>query len=372
MKLYAKSVNALKEVVRSNFITRSIFRVYSICLDSNLSVIEYLKAKKRNYVFMVPSHNNVGDIAQTVCISEWLAENYPGYTTMNIVQSAPLDEKILHEICKGVRAEDNVFVHSGFNMTDVGHETDVPIAVYESHKVILNELKKHKIVFLPQTVQYKDINKWEPMKRLYESHKNLVFLSRDTISMEYAKRLIPSARHFCCPDVVTMWIGKYRFENEPKGVLACMRFGEESLLSEEKRKEVLRRLGEFATVERTDTNFCMKSHKMRKNRKRVVVEMIQYFSRYKVIVTDRYHGVIFSLIANRPVVVLPTFGHKVISGLGWFPEHIKQKIYFVSEVGAVDKICNAVKQAYDSTVYNETGSYFKEHFFDLLKDKISD
>lgn len=365
-----KVAEIIKRFIRSNYVTRLIFRIYSICMDSELSIWKYFFARKRNYVFMVPAHNNAGDIAQTVCISDWLKNNYPDYITINVVQCAPQDATILREICRTVKREDNVFIHSGFNITDIGHTKAIPEAVYESHKIILEELKEHRIVFFPQTVQYESIDKWKKMQQMYAAHKNLVFISRDATSMQYAKQLIPTAKHLCYPDIVTSWIGTTQFQNEPEGILACMRFGAESLLSEAKRKKLVEQLSKIACVDCTDTNFELNSHVMRKNRRKIVWNMISQFSRYKVIVTDRYHGIIFSLIANRPVIVLPTLGHKVTSGIAWFPECFSKYVYFVDETENMDAIAQVVRKVYRADINGRPDAYFKKSYYDNLKSKI--
>ena len=45
-----------------------------------------------------------------------------------------------------------------------------------------------------------------------------------------------------------------------------------------------------------------------------VKELIRRFSHAGLVVTDRYHGLLFALAAGVPVVALPADGHKVDSG----------------------------------------------------------
>lgn len=359
----------IKRMIRSNKLTRKMLIRYNICLDSQIKIKEYRKECPKNYVFMVPTHNNAGDVAQTVCIKEWLEENYNGYQTILVSQTAPLDEKALIEICKKVNKEDNIFIHSGFNITDVTDEFASP-TVFASHKVILRELSKHRIIFFPQTVQYEDINKWKHIKEMYAGHKNIVFISRDETSYECAKQLLPNAKHLCYPDIVTSWIGKYDFSEEKSGILFCAREGDESLLREEDRLNIISKLSNIDAVVRTDTDFDKKGRYLRKHRKEIVMDKIMEFSKYKVVVTDRYHGIIFALIARRPVVILRTNGHKITSGLSWFPEEFNEYIYFVSDISDVDRIVENVKKAYSNKPSRELNKYFKENFYNKLKREI--
>lgn len=362
--------NNLKKIAKKNKLFRNAVRINNICVDSSVSLKQYFGLKKRCFLFMTPSHNNAGDIAQTVCINDWIHNNYPGYTVINIVQVAPGDRETLEDICRGVRLDDKIFIHSGFNITDVGYKNNFPEVIYESHKVILSNLKDHQIVFFPQTVQFETTVAMNKMSQLYELYDNIVFLSRDFISYECAKKLLPKARVINYPDIVTSWIGKYEFNSEPLGINACMRFGPESLLSKNQKHDLMDGLNRIAKTTQTDTNFKMNRNEMRRHRKDVVLNMIQHFSKYEVVVTDRYHGVIFSLIAGRPVVVLPTFGHKVTSGLAWFPEEHKEYVIYVKDYENVEEIVHIVKEVYDRKLRGKLPSYFKEKYYDHLMDYI--
>lgn len=43
-------------------------------------------------------------------------------------------------------------------------------------------------------------------------------------------------------------------------------------------------------------------------------------SHYRLVITDRYHGAIFSQIVSTPTIVLSSADHKLSSGVKWFPK----------------------------------------------------
>ncbi|WP_082026255.1 polysaccharide pyruvyl transferase family protein [Prevotella pectinovora] len=43
--------------------------------------------------------------------------------------------------------------------------------------------------------------------------------------------------------------------------------------------------------------------------------ILQQFAKYQVVITDRYHGTIFSQIVNTPVIVISSTDHKLRSGV---------------------------------------------------------
>src|SRR5690606_39434039 len=51
-----------------------------------------------------------------------------------------------------------------------------------------------------------------------------------------------------------------------------------------------------------------------KRRRGVIEEFLQNIKRHKLVITDRYHGTIFAIAANTPVIVLGSTDHKLSSG----------------------------------------------------------
>ena len=83
-----------------------------------------------------------------------------------------------------------------------------------------------------------------------------------------------------------------------------------------------------------DTIIQSKAEEIRRNLFQFVSDMVNRFGEYRLIVTDKYHGLIFSLISNTPVVVLRTKDHKVISGYEWFSRIYPDRVFFAeSEEG---------------------------------------
>ena len=71
-----------------------------------------------------------------------------------------------------------------------------------------------------------------------------------------------------------------------------------------------------------------------RNTEEIVTEKIKEFSSYDLIITDLYHGMIFSVIANTPVVVLPSSDHKISSGVQFFKaaSEFDKRVYFFENI----------------------------------------
>ena len=105
-------------------------------------------------------------------------------------------------------------------------------------------------------------------------------------------------------------------------------------------------------------------------RKKYIYDMVDFLSSKKVVVTDRYHGTIFSIIANTPVVVLNSTDHKLSSGVKWFPKQIFDKsIYFADDL---DEAYDIVTKILTANVELNNPSYFLEKYFSKLSDIVKD
>ena len=99
-----------------------------------------------------------------------------------------------------------------------------------------------------------------------------------------------------------------------------------------------------------------------RNREKLIRNVLKEFSSYQVVVTDRYHGTIFSQVENTPVVVLSSADHKLSSGVKWFPkEKFGMNIYFANDLEEAYSLTNDILKREGKVYYNPT--WFKENFF---------
>ena len=104
------------------------------------------------------------------------------------------------------------------------------------------------------------------------------------------------------------------------------------------------------------------------NRGKYIDEFLEYMAGFKAVVTDRYHGTIFSLVANTPVVVLSSTDHKLSSGVRWFPPEIFGKnIQFAS---TLDEAYQIVGECLTRTEFPSMPTYFKDNYWDKLKGLV--
>ena len=95
-----------------------------------------------------------------------------------------------------------------------------------------------------------------------------------------------------------------------------------------------------------------------------IYDAIKKISTYKVAITDRYHGTIFSAIASTPVIVISSGDHKLSSGVKWFEKAgLSKNVMFVD---SLDEAYNKAKEIISSNNPVQTNNYFNENYWEKL------
>lgn len=184
--------------------------------------------QKRIWYFCVPTHSNLGDQAQACCIEKYFRKFFSDHIVFKLSNNAFdfYEEKILMILKEKIKETDLIFFQSGYTFTG--------IHPYENmHRKIVENFPYNKIVFLPQTVKFKNQKILENVQNFYGKYDNIYFFARDKISYDIYKSIFPEHRNVhCFPDIVTTEIGNYDFNNnERNGILLCVRNDVEKLYS---------------------------------------------------------------------------------------------------------------------------------------------
>ena len=319
--------------------------------------------QKRIWYFCVSTHSNLGDQAQACCIEKYFRKFFSDHIVFKLSNNAFdfYEEKILMILKEKIKETDLIFFQSGYTFTG--------IHPYENmHRKIVENFPYNKIVFLPQTVKFKNQKILENVQNFYGKYDNIYFFARDKISYDIYKSIFPEHRNVhCFPDIVTTEIGNYDFNNnERNGILLCVRNDVEKLYSFQEISLFKEKLQKIAKVSLSDTNSETKENSLKEYWKKIE-ETIDDYAQYQVIITDRYHGTIFALIANTPVIILKTTDHKVVTGADWFEGVYEDYVYVVNDLEEASQVAQQIVTGFE---YRKLPSYFKEKYYDRLKDII--
>lgn len=311
---------------------------------------------KRIYFFCTPTHSNLGDQAQLFCWLRLLKEWHPNHEII-CVSTACRKFDTLRSIHSNLKKDDLIYVHSGYLIFDPHPE--LPFILD-----IVRGFYDRRVVILPQTVNL--IEEWycHIVGQTFNAHPNLTLYCRDEVSLEKAKLLFPKVENKLMPDVVTSLIGNEAFSypnTERDGVMLCVRNDGEKFYSDAQIDSLRKRFKGIKT-DICDTTIKASIWDWNNNREKLIRKILSRFAKYQVIITDRYHGTIFSQIVNTPVIVISSTDHKLSSGVKWFPkEQFSHNITFAKNLDDAYQQAVEILQRNGKAFHNST--WFKDNYY---------
>ena len=331
----------------------------------NLKLIRRISSRNtKAFVLTAPAHSNMGDHAQSYCIEQIIKKSRIA-CDIHIFDEIDLVRnyfEILYIIRQNIRESDYLFVHSGYRLTDLYPMSE---KIVEKVCELFRDLR---IVFLPQTIHFVDMT---IAKRLAcKITDDTVIMCRDIISFRNSEKLFANAKSVLYPDVVTSLIGRYSFDSDRKGIFLCFRdTGDgESTLSDEETIRLSSSLKEKYDITVGDTTIDIPWQTIACDRKKYIDSLIESYSTYKLVITNRFHGTVFALAANTPVIVLPTKDHKVSAGLKWFQEAGYRTFRLCEDLSKLDQIVDELLNL-SGKVKNDD-YFYRRYFKELSIDEI--
>ena len=320
----------------------------------------FWRKSKMVFLFGSPGHTNLGDQAQTYCIKNFCETNFPQYGIL-IFTLHRYNDFIRHLLKICIRKDDKVFCHSGYHMTDLYDEQRVYLSLVAA-------FQSRQILIFPQTVYYKNSANLQITADSLNKYGNVTLLCRDEVSYQTAKANFTNCKLLLYPDIVTSLIGSKKYTNQRDGILFCLRDDVEAYYSNDELQSLIDRFKGMHT-ERTDTTLHgITGKEVIKHRDKILMETWEKYSKYQLVITDRYHGTIFSLIAGTPVIVLSSADHKLSSGVKWFPTEIFGD--YVSYASSLDDAFEKANKMLATPHTHQLPPYFQENYYSKLIDYI--
>ena len=325
-------------------------------------LISLRPADRRIFYLGITNHVNLGDLGQHYCILKWINENYPKYQLEKFESDAVVYSKynFIERLKSVYRINDIIIFQSGYTTQDLGGNHN------KMHEIVANALPKAKILMFPQTIFFQNEENKKRTAEILNNASNMLFLARDFLSFKTAKQMMPNIRVEAYPDIVTTLIGTLTFNNLREGVCLCTRNDGEKLYTKDEIDALENRLvSNGFIVKQKDTQSSATLNEIRSNLKHHIETEIESYSHFKVTITDRYHGTIFSLCAGTPVIIIKTTDHKVTTGADWFKGIYDDYVYVAYDLDDAYIIAQSIL----SKQFNyRLLPYFKVKYYDKLKE----
>lgn len=343
---------------------REIFKAILIIFLYIKTVIRILcirivkKNKKCIFFIATPIHGNLGDhaivYAQYKIIEEICGKG-------NIVEIS----KNLYEAAKGkleryIRNTDLIIIDGGGNIGTLW--------ILEEYKMrdIIIRFKENPIFIFPQTAYFEQSNvgkiELEKSKKIYNSHPNLTIFCRDTQTYRLISSEFSCVKGIFTPDAV-LFINDVNFQFKRSGILLTIR------ADKERQKENAEKLEKIIDEKRYDiknTSTIVNKRIFKFNRKKYLYSKWKEFSKAKLVITDRLHGMIFAAITATPCIALDNISHKVNQGYEW--------IKYLPYVKFIDVMDENLEAEILNFMNNRVYSYDRkplEKYYSRIKEEVS-
>lgn len=324
-------------------------------------LLEEDHCKRRVFYLGSPSHANLGDLAQGVCIRRWIKNNLPDYDLVEIKTNWLVNThySLLSILKSNYQENDIIIFQSGYATTDLGGYAD------DMHCAVIEELPDAYFLMMPQTILFVDEARKDRTSRIYNSAHKMLYLARDNVSFHMAEEMFPDIEVREYPDIVTTMIGSMDFESNRNGILLCCRDDSEKYYSDDDISKLMERCSSIAPVTITDTTKNKSKKEIISNPSNFVEREIEKYSHYKLVITDRYHGTIFSLIAGTPVIIIKSTDHKVTTGADWFKGIYDDYVFLAEDLDDAYKLA---QRLYKKHFNHKLEAHFERDYYAKLFD----
>lgn len=290
--------------IEINFIMRNI---KSLLMQKRPKIENSQSGARRVFMLDMPEYVNMGDQAIALAMRAFVEKYLPECEIFEIEED--LFPKYIRWLKKNVNEEDIICLTGGGNMGTMYQR-------YEAiRRIVVRMFCNNRIFVFPQTVTDKadslySRKEWKRAKRVYEKAVNLTIMAREQASYDFLKSRL-SCDILAVPDIALFLNNSFPInENRTDTVGICLREDNESVLTSEDKERIK---SSFPKVEEFDTVLSEHKRINSENRRETVERMLQMFVKYRLVVTDRLHGLIFSYLTNTPCIIQPSKTGKVES-----------------------------------------------------------
>lgn len=333
--------------------------------------VKYLLSKRRNtfdyldnsklkiVIALAADYGNLGDVAITHAQEHFIKEQLPSAEVVDF----PISQTFTHmKSLKNVISDDDVITIVGG-----GNTGDLYDDIEYCRQFIIKQFPNNKIICFPQTIDFSETRRGrkalERAVNVYSKHTDLVISAREKKSYKAFKQYFMSNEIVFAPDIV-LYLDLRQNTHPRKGITFVMRSDREKAIKEEVQAQFIEEVSKKYEISYRDTHIDKRNMAI-KERKSELKKIWDHFKSSELIITDRLHGMIFSVITNTPCIAIDNTNKK-ISGVynAWLKDYPNVKIVenFDKEI-----LLNMVDQFLKQDTENDFMHFDSKHFSSLIE-----
>lgn len=318
-----KALKKIKKTIPNHW--KDIIKYY--LSSSNYKLFEK-KDSKKIVVFLGADYGNLGDVAITESQIIFLKKAFPDCE----IKEIPISQTYTYikALKKCLTTNDIITLIGGGNISNLYEDIET------QRRFIIKKFRKNLIVSFPQTVYFtptrKGKNSMKKTLKIYKKHKKLYLFAREEKTFNFFKTYFKSDKIFMAPDIVlSKSLPLQDKEKRENTITLCIRKDKESALSPTQLENICTNLKNIS-ITFTDTQIAC-NRMSTESRKQELYKIIKLFSKSKLVITDRLHGMILCAITDTPCLAIDNSNGKV-SGVynSWLKNNSSVRIVTPNEI----------------------------------------
>ena len=312
--------------------------------------------KKKIYYLASEEFGNLGDHCINERILMFLKEKCPEYAVKEVTLLEFRKEAAF--LKRYIKSDDIIIFEGGGNLGNQYYDVE------KTRQNIIAMFPKNKKIVFPQSIYFApDLSKelLEGAIKSYTAKNNVTLFARDKYSYKIAKE------NFDCtvgsvPDIV-LYSGYSSAEKRSEQIIWCMRDDAEASVSKSDSKSLERILKETGVpIKKMDLQLPYYLKKV--FRAEEVEKRLKAFSKSKLVITDRLHGMIFAAITGTPCIVFSNYNHKIKGAYEWI-----SYLPYIRYVSSVEEAEKAIPELLSMEICEYDNSEIIQ-YYDKIRDAI--
>lgn len=268
---------------------------------------KYSKNEKKIIIALSADYGNLGDVAITYAQKNFLQSRFKDYKIIEIPISKTYEN--MNSLKKVVNDNDIITIIGGGNFGDIYLEIE------RARQLFIKKFPKNKIICFPQTIDFSNNKKGEKyLKRaikIYSKHKNLILFAREKKSFKIMKEKFKKNKVYLVPDIVLSLNKQYPIEKREL-ITLCFRNDKENKINQNEKNKLVKSLKNTYKNKLIEKDTHVGNIKIEENEREKFLEDIwSTFRKSKIVLTDRLHGMIFSVITGTPCIAFQNSNGKI-------------------------------------------------------------
>lgn len=273
------------------------------------------------YSFGVPTYTNLGDQAVSLAQKKYIEHEFPEYQFIEILEDD--NDEAIEIVKRVIKPGDIVSFVGGGNMGSLYTDHE------EARRKVFSTFVDNLTISFPQSIHFEDNEHGKAEEKLsqeaYAKNSHLFLVARDAQSYHRMQTTFENKVLFT-PDMV-LYMKPVEHNVKKESTLIVLRHDSEKVVKQETVDAIKKLLSKNKSVAETDTVLDTFERITPVNREKLFKDELELFAKQEIIVTDRWHAMVFSVLTGTPCLLFGnSYGKGKHAYFDWL-EHINWVSY---------------------------------------------